>query len=238
MAETHLLQIQLGPCAPCHMQCLQNSQDNPAPFVWTSRRKWAWLLESSTAGCDDGGWGWVQPVQVRGRFYSGWRSLLTGSDATIFLSLVLLWTSMPRRVVLVGLHRPFRNEELLPSSPPPGSQGAAPAQVDEVPSRDTFYGGKLGSRSHFGLVLACSFSLLASSGCLSLCPRLASPGGGDSCPRPAFPTPWAPMPQALRQLLSQPCLQARCWWFPWSGLVWRPRPTGLPLAHAHRLPLI
>ena len=118
MAETHLLQIQLGPCAPCHMQCLQNSQDNPAPFVWTSRRKWAWLLESSTAGCDDGGWGWVQPVQVRGRFYSGWRSLLTGSDATIFLSLVLLWTSMPRRVVLVGLHRPFRNERSCSPAPP------------------------------------------------------------------------------------------------------------------------
>ena len=48
---------------------------------------------SSAVGWDDGAW-----VQVCGCFCCWWCHLLTGSDAAMF----------PRRVVLVGLNRPFR----------------------------------------------------------------------------------------------------------------------------------
>src|SRR5712691_7455885 len=48
-------------------------------------------------------------------------------------------------IVLVGFNRPFRFEDLLPSAPPPGSQGAAPSQVDRVSSCDTSRDGQLGS---------------------------------------------------------------------------------------------
>jgi hypothetical protein len=34
------------PCVPCHAQCLRNSQYNPVPYIWGSRRKWAGLIDS------------------------------------------------------------------------------------------------------------------------------------------------------------------------------------------------
>jgi len=50
-------------------------------------------------------------------------------------------------------------------------------------------------------------------------------------------SPWVPTPRALWQRLFQPCLLARCWKFPWPGLVQCPQPALFDYAHAAVLPL-
>jgi len=103
-----------------------------------------------------------------------------------------------RCIVLVGL---FELRSCPPVVPPPGSQGAAPSQVDMVSSCDTSRSGQSDSCSHYAFILArscspfcgsapggasCSCSRLPSSGNLS-CPCLALPCGGVSCPHFALP---------------------------------------------------
>src|SRR6266581_4265843 len=83
-------------------------------------------------------------------------------------------------------------DDLLPSWPPPGYQGAAPSQMDTVSLRDDFS--------------------LRPIGLSSFWPARPSVAVPQVVPR-------APMLRVLQQLLSQPRLQARCWRFPWPGLV-------------------
>src|SRR6266581_1917139 len=126
-----------------------------------------------------------------------------------------------RCVVLVGL---FELRSRPPVVPPPGSQGAAPSQVDMVSSRDTSRSGQSGSCSHYAFLArscspfcgsapggaSCSFSCLPSSGNLS-CPCLALRAAAfPAHALPCHTTPRAPMLRVLQQLLSQPRLQARC----------------------------
>src|SRR6266581_6432329 len=45
-------------------------------------------------------------------------------------------------------------------------------------------------------------------------------------------SPWVPSPRVWQRWLFQPHLLARCWKFPWPGLVQCPQPALLNYAHA------
>ena len=117
---------------------------------------------------------WVQPVQVCGRFYSGWRNLLTGSDAAIFLS-SCCGRRCPASSFLLASTGPSKMRICSPASPLLDLKGLLLPKWTRCPRVTLFTAADWAHVRIFGLVLACSCLLLASSGCLSLCPRLASP---------------------------------------------------------------
>jgi len=81
--------------------------------------------------------------------------------------------------------------------------------------------------------LVCPYTCLLGAARL-LC-SCACPLG--TAPHVCAQSPWVPTPRALWQRLFQPCLLARCWKFPWPGLVQCPQPALFDYAHAAALPL-
>jgi len=65
----------------------------------------------------------------------------------------------------------------------------------------------------------------------------ACPLGLGMVPHVCAQSLWVPMPRALWQQLFQPCLLARCWKFPWPGLVQCPQLALFDYVHAAVLPL-
>src|SRR5260221_10490344 len=157
----------------------------------------------------------------------------------------------PRLVILVGLNRPFRIGDSLHSRPPPGSQGLLPLKWTRCPRMTllaaadravSFWPARAGT--FVAAPLVCARPSVAVSqvaplarACLLLAASRVRVWSHLAAVFPAHALPChmprAPTLRFLRQLLSQPCLQARCWRFPWPGLVWHARPAVLPLVHAH-----
>src|SRR6266705_4239291 len=133
-------------------------------------------------------------------------------------------------------------DDLLPSWPPPGYQGAAPSQMDTVSLRDDFSQRPIRLFSFWParpsvavpqVVPRARVCLLLAASRVRIWPCLAAVFPAHALPCHTMPR--APMLRVLQQLLSQPRLQARCWWFPWPGLG-KHRPADmLTLVHAHRL---
>jgi len=97
-----------------------------------------------------------------------------------FFQVVFLRDLIPDVLFLLA-QQAFLKPGLLPSSPP-GSQGAAPSQVNRVPSCGTSHGSQSGSHSYFVLVLACSCSHIYGSASGLQSPFCSSAPGGASCP--------------------------------------------------------
>jgi len=188
---------------------------------------------SSTVGWGDGAW-----VQVRDCFCCWWRHLLTGSDAAMF----------PRHVVLVGLNRPFRIEDSLPSRPPswipraflPPKWSWCPRVTLLAAANRAVFIWPAHAHTFVAALLVCArpsaavpqvaprarASLLLSASRVHVWPCLVAV---FSCPRTALPY-YATGSNASRSVAAafSARLQARCWLFPRPGLVWHLRPAVAP----------
>jgi hypothetical protein len=108
--------------------CISRDDLDVTPSRWANKRKRDGSLVAGTQGNGLGRW-WMGNRCVFAFYW--WCRPLTGSEATMFLS---LWASMPAPS-FCWPHRPSPASTISLGDLPPGSQGAVPSQVGRMFSR-------------------------------------------------------------------------------------------------------